>query len=279
MITLQLETTSTCDAACYFCPYPSAERWGGLMHMDLYRKIIDEAATIDSVGSLILHGLGEPLLDPKLNNRLEYARHVMPDITRCIYTNATHLQKRLPGLIASGLNKVVISLNAVDQEQHEHIMKLKDKFGQCQQGVKDAIAISKMLPWFKVEVHAVVSGDYFTREDGERFHRQWGILGKEDGGYGQVVVEGNWAGDIDRDAVRGFKPNEHCHRATGHIYVMYDGKITTCCFDPTGKQIMGDLTKETLRSIYKRDPYLQFRLDHVDNRADLYEICKVCTRI
>jgi len=46
------------------------------MSMDLYRKIIDEAATIESIGSLILHGLGEPLLDPNLNERLSYEQVV-----------------------------------------------------------------------------------------------------------------------------------------------------------------------------------------------------------
>jgi len=275
MITLQLETTSTCDAACGFCPYPTAERWGGLMKMDLYRKIIDEAATINKFSFLNLHGLGEPLLDPKLNDRLSYARDLMPEVTRCIYTNAVHLAKRLPGLIDAGLNRVVISLNAINAEQHENIMKLHGKWEQCVEGVDDSIVATVTSPGFTVEVHAVVSESYFTLKDAEQFIERWGNAKKS--GYGLVIVEGNWAGEYE--SIRPFNPNERCHRAMEHIYVMYDGRISTCCFDPTGKQIMGDLNKETLREIYSRDPYLQFRQDHQDNKADLYPICKVCTRI
>ena len=36
---LQLETTSTCNARCHFCVYPTAGRQGGLMSMGLFEKI------------------------------------------------------------------------------------------------------------------------------------------------------------------------------------------------------------------------------------------------
>ena len=38
-IVLQIETVTTCNARCHFCPYPNVSyRWGSTMSMDLFKK-------------------------------------------------------------------------------------------------------------------------------------------------------------------------------------------------------------------------------------------------
>jgi radical SAM protein with 4Fe4S-binding SPASM domain len=112
-------------------------------------------------------------------------------------------------------------------------------------------------------------------EDVETFLRRWGDIRMD--GYGLCVVEGNWTSDTR--TVREIRPSEACPRALSQIYVTYDGKATTCCFDPTGKQTFGNLNEQTIREVYNGVDYVTFREDHANNRADKYDICKGCTRI
>ena len=273
MIQLQLENTSTCNAKCGFCVYPEAERWGGRMSMDLYKKILDEAGTIPLISQICITGLGEPTLDKDLVERVKYARYRKPLGFIDIFTNGVYLTpEKFDALQAAGLSSVQVSLNAVRAEQHEKIMGLKGKFDKVCEHIDYARKNRKTC---QVQARAVINGDSFTNDDGNEFYTRWGM--KDNGGVGSLIREGNWAGA--GRTIRKFQPNEACHRALSQIYVMFDGRVTTCCFDPSGKQIFGDLTKQTLREIYQDTDYLAFREAHSENKADKYPICAGCTRI
>lgn len=268
---LQLENTSTCNAACVFCPYPTAERWGGLMSDTLYRKIMDEAATIPQIDQICITGLGEPTLDPHLVERVRYARLKKPGAFIDLFTNGVHMTPaRFIAVRDAGITCINFSLNAVDAEQHEAQMGLKGKFDLVCKNIDYAIAHAAPA---RIEVRAVCSG--WTEAEGYEFYRRWGH--RAHGGTGQLIMEGNWAGD--NRTVRMFQPNESCFRALGQIYVLWDGRVSTCCFDPTGDQVFGDLAKQTIREIYNSPKYLAFREAHDREEADQYAICARCTRI
>jgi radical SAM protein with 4Fe4S-binding SPASM domain len=243
------------------------------MDMDLFRKIVDEAVTIQHIKTFILHGLGEPLLDPKLDDRIWYIRQVArEDSIVQIFTNGVYLTPdRFDRLKKVGLDSVVVSLNAVRSEQHEEIMGLKGKFDQVCSNIENAI--SQGGP--RIDVRAVLNEDQFNGRDAISFYQRWGEAGYS--GHGKCINEGNWAGD--GRTIRTWKPNEACRRALESIYVLFDGRVTTCCFDPTGRQVFGDLSRQTLRQVYGSANYVKFRETHYDNRADEYDICRDCTRI
>lgn len=275
MLQLQIETNSTCNAACRFCIYPVVEesRRGKLMSMDLYSKIVREAATFTSITFLTLNGLSEPLLDPKLAERIKMARDLRPDWFIYFHTNGVYLTSdRFRALQDAGTSFVSVSVNALNAEQHEKAMGLVGKYDKVCNNLTDAIANSETTD---VECTAIMDIDNFTEEDARNFLRKWGD--RRTNGRGKCVYVGNWSGDML--ARRPFKANECCERAVKQIYVMYDGRVTACCFDPTGKMIFGDLNKQTLAEVYSSAEYLGFRLDHSENRADAYDICKNCTRI
>ncbi len=270
---LQLETTSTCNAACHFCPYTDLGRHGGLMKRELFEGIIDEAITIPSIHRYVLHGLGEPLLDPYLVLRVKYIRQRDPRSTIEIYTNGVYLTPdKFDALKKAGVTSIIISLNAVRQDQHTLIMGLIGKFDSVCKNIDYAIANKDRVA---IQVHAVSNGDQFTEEDAFTFYYRWGYSTHE--GYGICIRETNWAGD-NRTTHQNWKPNEACGRALEQIYVMYDGRVSTCCLDPSGKQIFGDLSKQTIREVYNSEKYLKFREAHACDKADEYSICANCTR-
>jgi radical SAM protein with 4Fe4S-binding SPASM domain len=243
------------------------------MSEELFHKIADEAVEIDLISYVMYHGLGEPLLDARLEKFIAYFKEKKQSVGANLFTNGVYLyNKRFDTLKEAGLNSLVISLNANTQEQHERIMGIKGKFDQTVEQIVYAIANRGDM---NVEVHAVNNKDTFPNEEAIKFIETWGIRDK--GGYGLTVVEGNWS-DENR-TIYEFKPNQWCSRSTSAIYVTYDGKVTTCCFDPLAKNVFGDLNTQTLREVYASDKYVQFRKDHVDDKADRWDICKKCTRI
>jgi len=243
------------------------------MANDLFEKIIDEAVSIDVITEVCLTGLGEPTLDPHLVARIEYIRSRKKAIPISLFTNAVYLRPALFDRLAdAGLTHCVISLNAVRQQQHQEIMGLDGKFDAVCAHADYAIAHGRGVT---VEVHAVLCEDKWVFSDVQQFYERWGHRTK--GGHGLLIWEGNWAGG--NRTVRPFKPNEECYRALMQVYVMFDGRMTTCCFDPTGRQVFGDLRVQSLREAYASSDYVKFREDHSENKADRYQICATCTRI
>ena len=274
-VQLQIENTSVCQASCSFCPYPvvSKLRKLGNMSMVLFKKVLDEAASIDLISQVCITGLGEPLLDRFIVDRVRYAREKKPQATIDLFTNGVYLTpERFEALKGAGISSVQVSLNAVNGEQHEQVMGLVSKFDLVCANIDYAISHRNGV---NVEVRAVISGDDFTRSDGYDFYDRWGERGK--GGHGALICEGNWA--EDNRTMRKFDPREACHRALSQVYIMWDGRVSTCCFDPTGKQVFGDLNVQTLREVYSSPDYVTFREVHNQNQADRYDICAKCTRI
>lgn len=242
------------------------------MSMGLFRKIIDEASTIPEINEVCLTGLSESLLDPDLEERVRYTNEKMPGVFTNVYTNGTYLTpERYEKLQAAGLGMILVSLNAHNAETRKKVMGLDD-WETVIGNINAAISLEKTC---RVHIRAVCNTDSFTPVDSSVLYELWGW--REHGGRVQTVREGNWAGD--NRTVRVFDPKESCYRALNQIYVTFEGKVTTCCQDPLGKQVFGDLNKQGIREIYNSERYLQFREAHEANEADKYEICKGCTRI
>jgi len=237
------------------------------MSMDLFRKIVDESIDVN-VSKFVIHGLGEPLLDRHLDERIRYVHEKLYGVPVEIYTNGQFLTpKRFQELKDAGISGIVVSLNAVRAEQHESIMSL-NCFEQICANL-DTI-LSRPEDHIGISIHACQDGKMFTAKDNIEFRKRWGDRAR-------VIVMGNWAGD--KDTVRPFDPNSYCYRSDRTVYITYDGKLTMCCFDPTGLTVFGDLNEETLKDVYDSVSYRRFRLAHKENRAAEYEQCRGCSRI
>lgn len=274
MIQLQIEVSGYCNAKCNFCPYATIKREKGFMSMDLYTKILDEASlSADKFAEVQLTGLGESLLDKCLEERLSYARKKLPASRRGIYTNGTLLTpERFDSLADAGLNYLVISLNAMSKEQRQKRMKLDD-WDLVNRNIIYAFGGRHRVD---LEIHGIASPGEMRGEEKVNFYNRFGDA--RDGGVGLLIEEGNWSGD-NRDVRPDFDRTKCCSRAIRQLNIMWNGIVTTCCFDPYGKQVFGDLNKQTLQEVYASKEYVQFREDHWNDRADKHDICKGCNRI
>ena len=269
---LQLETAAVCHARCVFCEYPTMQRSKGFMDLGLSRKILDEAAGIEPIDTVTFTGLGEPLLDRHLEERIRHAKGIRPAWETNVYTVGTHLtHERAESLAASGLDILYVSLNAVTAAKRKAITKLDD-FDKVVEQIRYAMGLKA----YRVIVKAVMSKDLFGGHETEMFLAMWGGP-TNDGGNAFLHLEGNWAGDTWKTRIP--QTEIPCHRALGQIMVLWDGRVSLCCFDGEGKEILGDLNTQTIREVYNGGRALFITEAHNEGRRNEIAICAGCTGI
>jgi hypothetical protein len=249
----------------------------GTMGMDLYRRILDEAATIPQIEQVTLTGLGEPMLDRYIVQKVAYAKSVMPPCTLIdLYTNGSYLRPKMTdALIAAGLSILYISVNANNAADHQAVMRLNDydRVVEHAEYARQAAMLSGGS--MKVVVKGVQSKDLM--EAPMQFIERWGGDYRQVGGNGFLHLEGNWAGSVG--APMRVKPTAACARALGEIMVLWDGRVSLCCFDAHGDVILGDLNHQTLRDVFNGSAALSIREAHRDGRRSELQLCGTCTGI
>jgi hypothetical protein len=294
-IQLQIETTNVCQADCCFCPYTVMQRPKGTMPWDVYTKIIDDAATVPVIEKLTLTGLGETLLDRFLVERIRYARKKLaPGVSIDLYTNGNLLKPKLTdALIDAGLDVLYVSLNAVTAEKRREIMKLDDfdqvvgythyaveafnekaRRHEFYRGVDERSFRNRSR--FRVIVKGVSTKDLMEVGEAETFIDAW-EGDHSDGGNAYLHLEGNWAGTMGQKMRT--QPRNACGRALSQIMVLWDGRVSLCCFDAEGAVILGDLRTQTLREMYSGQPALSVREAHNEGRRAELPLCRTCTAI
>lgn len=249
------------------------QRPKGTQTLALTRKILDEAADIPIIDLVTFTGLGEPLIDKHLEDRVAYARARMPAIPIGVYTNGNLLTRdRVDSLIDAGISQLYVSLNAVRGAQRQAIMGLDD-FDRVVEACQ--YARTRTSRTFGLTVKGVATKDLFEIADGETFRETWGGW-TSDGGHALLHLEGNWAGAMWPMRV---VPTQSCARALGQFMVLWDGRVSLCCFDGEGEEILGDLNTQTIREVYNAGRALEIRMAHAEGRRGDIPLCRNCTSI
>ena len=85
-----VETTAKCNLYCPMCPRETHPQPKADMTDEVFRTLLAEAG--DTAEHMMLIGLGEPFMDPKIFERIEYChRH---SVSTLLSTNGTFLDER-----------------------------------------------------------------------------------------------------------------------------------------------------------------------------------------
>lgn len=115
---LNIEITSFCNQNCYFCPQNKYRMKNKIMSMKLFKSIIDSLHDMKiPVSMLVFSGMGEPLTDTKLFEKIEYARKICDNTI--IYTNGALFTKEKLALASKLLRKVFLSIHGNTPEEYE----------------------------------------------------------------------------------------------------------------------------------------------------------------
>jgi radical SAM protein with 4Fe4S-binding SPASM domain len=265
-----VETTAKCNLYCPMCPRETHPQPKEDMAEEIFRRLVDEAGS--SAEHMMLIGLGEPLLDPKIFDRIEYCeRH---GISTLLSTNGTLLDQEMADrLLRSRLTHLTLSFDGASAETFEYYRK-----GARFERVRDNfVRFARMKRERGAPVQVVVQMVRLERNAHEvdEFMRFWSAVP----GVDQVRVKADETNLLQPRAGHPREDWKHpCHYLwRGPMYVKHSGDVYPCCqsYMLDGRPV-GRIGESSLVEIWNADPMREMRRLHAVGRAGEIDICSRC---
>ncbi|MGD0340131.1 MAG: radical SAM/SPASM domain-containing protein [Bacteroidales bacterium] len=283
-VAISAELTNNCNLRCPECSTGSGlmTRPKGFMSFYIFEKLISELEPY--LYNINLYFQGEPMLHPGLFHFL--AKCI--GMNTVISTNGHFLSdENAEKLAVSGLKKIVISLDGMDQQTYSSY-RVNGDFDKVVSGIrKVSEAVRKHSSPMKIVIQFLVNRNNehqikkvrkFASEVNATLRiKSMQIINKED--------FGRWLPSEDRFSryenkcntytLKNSYPNR-CARLWLSPVLTWDGKVLPCCFDKNADHIMGDLNEDSFREIWTGPEYRIFRKSVLSERR-MNDICLNCT--
>lgn len=237
-IKVGLELTSKCNLRCGMCPLPVLRRPYEDMEWPLVEKAERE---IHGMGLKLkwLHEMGEPLL----YGRIDDAIRLFPEAS--LSTNGLVLTPEIGAkLLATPLKRIRICVDSINPEVYpqlrtggdfDRLVELTRKFLAQAKGQQIRIEIQKMRSRQTLEE---TTDDFRKLFDLKQYRNA------------RVIEKTCEALDVNEETDLHGK-FYGCVQGAFFTWVVVfaDGRVTHCCYDAHGDQVMGDLKTQTLREI------------------------------
>ncbi len=265
---VSIETLALCNAACTFCPYPTLERQGRKLSMDLITHLIGQMKQWTEPFYVSPFKVNEPLLDNRLPEICAGIEAELPLATLRLFTNGQPLTETHLAWIAQlkRLDGLWISLNSCDPQEYGDLMKLSYELTARRLDALHAAIDRGTFP-HNVTVSRVAQDDAqsnmaFMRSVARRWPRFLPVLIKRDG----------WLGYVPPSSSR--IPQAPCAR-WWELNITAEARAVLCCMDGKGEYVLGDATTQSLDEIYNQ-PELADRRMFARHRLDI-DPCERCT--
>src|ERR1051326_4838634 len=115
-----VETTAKCNLYCPMCPRETHKQPKEDMTDEIFNRLVEESGR--SAEHMMLIGLGEPFMDRKIFDRIEYCEQ--HGISTLLSTNGTFLDENLAArLLASPLEHITLSFDGATKRSYEYYRK------------------------------------------------------------------------------------------------------------------------------------------------------------
>ncbi len=275
---IQIQTQTGCNGRCIFCPneqFIKAHLPTGRMPKELFCSIIDQLAPLNP-HRIMPYLQNEPLLDERLPEFIEYIHQKMPKVTSLVVSNGTHLKQEMgERLISSGLKRLKISLQSLDDETNKELMGYP-----ATPVIENIINFSLLLKEKQSNMDLRVSTIVTSRSASEietmkRFWKKYGI---------RLVLSslenrgGNISNVLELSNTTNFQLRRGCIRPTRDMCILFNGKVILCCVDWLRTVILGDLNEKSITDIWNSNRLQMIREGlNMEDCCHLPEICRNCS--
>ena len=260
---VQIESTNICNAKCVFCPRDEMKRRQGVMDMALYRKIVDECVAL-GITHVRMHNYGEPFIDRQLVEKVRYAKERGVPQVGMISNGSLITDEVARGMIDAGLDAINISVDASGKEVFDRTrigLKYDKVIANIERLLRLRIELGQTHP--KMILSFVRQND---SDDERAFIEHW--RARVDKVH--VTDLHNWAGTLNREADVNFP----CYRPWLTFTVLWDGRVSLCCADFDGREVLGDLRTSTIQEVWNGEAYRRVRRQHLESGGP--DICTAC---
>lgn len=268
-----VETTAKCNLYCPMCPRETHKQPKQDMADEVFERLVAESGR--SAEHMMLIGLGEPFMDRKIFDRIEYCeRH---DISTLLSTNGTFLDEKTSArLLDTRLEHITLSFDGATKESYEYYRK-----GAKFEKVRDnfvRFARMKKERGSKVQVVAQMVRMERNANEVEDFIRFWSAVP----GVDQVRIKEDETNLLQPEAGHASDDWNHpCHYLwRGPIYAKQNGDLYPCCqsYMLDGSPV-GNIGERGLEEIWNSPAMQRMRELHVQGRAGEIDICSRCVTV
>lgn len=269
-----LETVMGCNAACIMCPVVTSPRKRELMKDALFRKLVDEMAAWPQFPVIALHGLGEPLMDNTLEDKIRYLHNRGCQAVE-ISTNASLLDRKRAIVLAQARPDILtLSLESFDRATYEAIRVNLD-FETVTENIRNFINQRnrvRLIPGRPTSIHLL-----FVYHDDNAAHLRpyidlwYPMLSAIDSiriysrhNFGGITASSHPAS------------NAPCKHLGSTLQVLADGRVAMCFIDTEAEHQMGDTNRQTLLEIWNDQPFSDRRRAHATGGRKDVSMCAGC---
>jgi len=265
-----VETTAKCNLYCPMCPRETHKQPKEDMADEIFTRLVRESG--ESAEHMMLIGLGEPFMDRKIFDRIEYCE--THNISTLLSTNGTFLdEKTCARILDTSLDHITLSFDGATKESFEYYRK-----GAKFEKVRDNfIRFARMKHERGSKIQVVAQMVRMERNAGEvdAFVKFWSAVP----GIDQVRVKEDETNVLQPEAGHTSADWKHpCHYLwRGPMYVKHSGDVYPCCqsYMLDGAPV-GNIGVHPLDEIWNGSAMQRMRRLHVEGRAGEIDICSRC---
>lgn len=270
----EIDTTNICQLKCPLCHtgLGTVNREKGIMHFDLFKKLIDEIK--DYCIWLSLYSWGEPFLNKEIDRYVAYANEANVATVMSSNLNKPLTPEMAESLIRSGLDALIISLDGTTQEVYQvyrvggHLDRVLDNIRLL---VQKKVELGYSTPYLEWQFIVMRQNEHQIPE-ARRMAKELGVddlvFKKVDFPHGEDDLEHTvrWL-PVATEGYRRDQPldkpyNENgvrCWRLWRSAVVNWDGGYAPCCYLTDASDDFGDAKTHSIKEIWNNEHYLTAR--------------------
>jgi radical SAM protein with 4Fe4S-binding SPASM domain len=267
---LVVEASNRCNLVCPACATAHAmHRPKGCMTPETFDTLLRQAKGY--IRRMQFSYAGEPLLNEHLPGFI--AKAVNSGITCKVDTNGMLLEKYAKALVDSGLQRINVALNGIDQETLSKYRKNAD-FATIVRGAKAMAEYKKLSGRTTPAMHMqfiVTRHNELALKDAEALAREIGFDVVEFKSFS--ISLGDWMNETQRqELAEEYLPrqgkflryrkesgkwvfekelNRYCADIFSSLVVFWNGEVTLCCMDPNAHLAIGNILEQDLSVLWK----------------------------
>jgi len=249
-VDLIIEVTRYCNLRCIMCPYPNLKRAQGNMEFSTFQKIIDETALENPAARVWLAIMGEPLL--RSEKVVEFIRYAKEKGIRevCLNTNAVLLTEIIAKqLLESGLDKILISIDACSKETYNKI-RIGGNFDLVCENVERLLEMKRE----NNNTHLELITQFIIMDENEHEVESFKNYWLERGAIAKIRPKLGWGNAIQSsvlDSIAQETERFPCAWLTRTVSIHWDGSFSQCDADVEGYHSPGHLNNNTIKEVWE----------------------------
>lgn len=270
----EIDTTNICQLKCPLCHTGKGtiHRDQGVMHYDLFTEIVDQIK--NSCMWLTLYSWGEPFLNPRIHEYIEYAHKQKIATLISSNLNKPLTPSMAEQVIKSRLDVLIVSLDGITQDVYEvyrvngHLDRVLDNLRLLSEKKRELGSKTPHIEWQFI----VMQQNEHQVDEARALAGELGVdslvFKKVDFPHGEddIALADKWLPRQHPEYLREdpfYKPYQEnggvCWRLWRSAVVNWDGGFAPCCYLTDKIQDFGDLNESSVKEVWNNTKYTTAR--------------------